>query len=68
MCVGIVLVFDITRRETFENLDLWIKEVKQYCAGGMDRITMILVGNKLDRKEERKVDSYISPVHDVGGF
>ena len=53
--VGILLVFDITRKESFEHLDLWLNEVKQYCAGGLERLTVTLVGNKLDKQEEREV-------------
>ena len=52
---GIVLVYDITRRDSFENLEMWIKEVKQYCTGGLERIRMILIGNKLDLEENRQV-------------
>ena len=48
-------MFDITRRESFEHVDLWIKEVRQYCTDGLDRIRMVLIGNKLDRVEEREV-------------
>ena len=48
-------MFDITRRETFEHLDMWLNEVKQYCAGGLDRLTVTLIGNKVDKQEDRKV-------------
>lgn len=57
-CLGIVLVYDITRKETFENLVNWIKEVEQYCTGGLERIRMILIGNKLDLQQQRKVCNY----------
>ena len=52
---GIVLVYDITRRESFEHLELWIKEVQQYCTGGLERIRMVLIGNKIDLKNKRQV-------------
>ena len=55
VCAGIILVFDITRRDSFEHLDLWLKEVKQYCAGGLDRLTVMLLGNKLDQTTDREV-------------
>ena len=59
LCItGIVLVYDITRKETFENLVNWIKEVEQYCTGGLERIRMILIGNKLDLQDQRKVSCY----------
>ena len=52
---GIVLVFDITKRESFEGLDNWISEVKQYCEHGIEKIKMVLIGNKVDRHHQRKV-------------
>ncbi|XP_077253193.1 ras-related protein RABC2a-like [Tasmannia lanceolata] len=51
---GIILVYDVTRRETFTNLsDVWAKEVELYSTN-QDCIK-ILVGNKVDRVSERVV-------------
>ncbi|KAF5182155.1 Ras-related protein rabc2a [Thalictrum thalictroides] len=51
---GIMLVYDVTRRETFTNLaDVWAKEVELYSTN-QDCIKM-LVGNKVDRDIEREV-------------
>ncbi|KAG8479880.1 hypothetical protein CXB51_029506 [Gossypium anomalum] len=51
---GIILVYDVTRRETFTNLsDLWAKEVELYSTN-QDCVKM-LVGNKVDRESERAV-------------
>ncbi|XP_058077328.1 ras-related protein RABC2a-like isoform X1 [Magnolia sinica] len=51
---GIILVYDVTRRETFTNLsDVWAKEVELYSTN-QDCIKM-LVGNKVDRESERVV-------------
>ncbi|CAA2995572.1 ras-related RABC2a-like [Olea europaea subsp. europaea] len=51
---GIVLVYDVTRRDTFTNLsDVWAKEVELYSTN-QDCIKM-LVGNKVDRESERVV-------------
>uniref|UniRef100_A0A6M2EU06 Uncharacterized protein n=1 Tax=Populus davidiana TaxID=266767 RepID=A0A6M2EU06_9ROSI len=45
---GIILVYDVTRRETFENLsDIWAKEVELYSTN--HDCIKILVGNKVDR-------------------
>ncbi|KAJ6720206.1 DRAB5-RELATED [Salix viminalis] len=50
---GIILVYDVTRRETFENLsDIWAKEVELYTN---QKCIKILVGNKVDRDSERVV-------------
>ncbi|OMO73701.1 Small GTPase superfamily [Corchorus olitorius] len=51
---GIVLVYDVTRRETFTNLsEIWAKEVDLYSTN-QDCVKM-LVGNKVDRDSERAV-------------
>ncbi|KAJ4978899.1 hypothetical protein NE237_009679 [Protea cynaroides] len=51
---GIILVYDVTRRETFTNLsDVWAKEVELYSTN-QDCIKM-LVGNKVDKESERVV-------------
>jgi len=51
---GIILVYDVTNRETFINLsDVWLKEVDIYSTN-QDCIKM-LVGNKVDRESERIV-------------
>ncbi|XP_058212762.1 ras-related protein RABC2a-like isoform X2 [Rhododendron vialii] len=51
---GIILVYDVTRRETFTNLsDVWAKEVDLYSTN-QDCVKM-LVGNKVDRESERVV-------------
>ncbi|KAJ4829009.1 Ras- protein RABC2a [Turnera subulata] len=51
---GIILVYDVTRRETFTNLsDVWAKEVELYSTN-QDCVKM-LVGNKVDRESDRDV-------------
>ncbi|CAN6476786.1 unnamed protein product [Victoria cruziana] len=51
---GVILVYDVTRRETFTNLtDVWAKEVELYSTN-QDCIK-ILVGNKVDMESERAV-------------
>ncbi|XAR65811.1 Small monomeric GTPase [Bertholletia excelsa] len=51
---GIILVYDITRRETFTSLsDVWSKSVDLYSTN-QDCVKM-LVGNKVDRESERAV-------------
>ena len=48
---GIVLVYDITNRESFEHLVNWLNEIKDES----DKVSMILFGNKCDLEEKRKV-------------
>nr|GMD32144.1 ras-related protein RABC2a-like [Ipomoea batatas] len=51
---GIILVYDVTRPETFANLTkIWAKEIERYCTN-QDCIK-ILVANKVDRDDERVV-------------
>ncbi|XP_010461429.1 PREDICTED: ras-related protein RABC1 isoform X1 [Camelina sativa] len=51
---GIIMVYDVTRRDTFTNLsDIWAKEIDLYSTN-QDCIKM-LVGNKVDKESERAV-------------
>ena len=43
---GIILMYDITQRETFERLNIWLNIIKQMT----NDIPIILVGNKLDEE------------------
>ncbi|XP_058771171.1 ras-related protein RABC2a-like [Vicia villosa] len=53
---GIILAYDVTRRETFTNLsEVWSKEVELYSTN-QDCVKM-LVGNKVDRESERAVST-----------
>ena len=54
-CVAFILVFDLTRRSTFQNIDHWIKIIKENTSPKF----LILIGNKCDLKEERNIDKEI---------
>ncbi len=44
------IVYDVSRRDTFENLDLWLQEIEVYTpAGGARNVVKVLVGNKIDK-------------------
>ena len=49
---GAFIVYDISRRTSFENIDKWIDELK---TNGSEDITIILVGNKSDLSDKREV-------------
>lgn len=49
---GVVVVFDITDRMTFDHLTFWLKEIEKHAS---PTITRLLVGNKQDLKESRSV-------------
>ena len=50
--IGALLVYDITRRETFEHINKWLNEVK---INGSKDICCILIGNKNDLEDQRQV-------------
>ncbi|XP_019088583.1 PREDICTED: ras-related protein RABB1a-like [Camelina sativa] len=52
--VGTLLVYDITRRETFNHLAIWLEEARQYASENM---TTMLIGNKCDLEGERAVST-----------
>ncbi|KAF7822258.1 ras-related protein RABA6b-like [Senna tora] len=51
--LGALLVYDITRRATYESVRKWLRELREY--GNQDMV-VILVGNKCDLKESRQVE------------
>jgi Ras-related protein Rab-18 len=47
--------FDVTRRDTFQNIKEWLKEVDLYTTS--DQIVKMLVGNKIDLESDRVVSA-----------
>ena len=43
------MVFDVTSRESFQNVGKWMEEV---AVNTSNNIVIVLVGNKIDREEE----------------
>jgi len=52
--IGALLVYDVTRRETFDGLSRWLEETKNYAN---DKTLIILIGNKTDLAEQREVST-----------
>ena len=52
---GILVVFDLTKKNSFEELDKWMEIIRDVIAE--NKIEKILVGNKTDLPEEEKVIS-----------
>ncbi|KAK7410893.1 hypothetical protein VNO78_02098 [Psophocarpus tetragonolobus] len=51
---GIVMIYDVTRRETFTNLsEIWANEIELYSTN--PECIKMLVGNKVDQEYERVV-------------
>ncbi|RAL39394.1 hypothetical protein DM860_002927 [Cuscuta australis] len=57
--VGALLVYDITRRVTFESLERWLKELRDHTD---PNIVVMLVGNKADLRHLRAVTTDDSKV------
>ena len=54
-CNAFILIFDLTRKNTFHNIDHWIKIIKENTSPKF----MILIGNKSDLINERNIDKEI---------
>lgn len=52
--IGAMIVFDITKKETFLNVEKWILEIKHHCNNSPQ---ILLVGNKSDLKHLREVSA-----------
>ncbi|MFS7983906.1 putative small GTP-binding protein [Helianthus anomalus] len=51
---GALLVYDITRRETFNHLASWLEDARQHANANM---TIMLIGNKCDLAHRRAVST-----------
>ncbi len=64
-CFGALLVFDITRRETFLNLPQWLDELYRYNGRGI--VPVIVLSNKSDLKDKQvtkaEVKEYIDKIN-----
>ena len=49
---GIILIYDVTSRKTFENVKNWVEQIEEEVS---DKVNIILVGNKIDDEKNRKV-------------
>ena len=49
---GILVVYDITKRESFKNLNYWLSQIEQYSN---NNILKLLIGNKCDLESKREV-------------
>ncbi len=60
---GVIIVYDITRKSSLENVKKWYKEVLKYTGRG---IIWVLIGNKIDLIDKRIVneDDVIKLLHE----
>lgn len=50
---GALLVYDVTRPETFEMLSEWVQELHEYAG----KVPVVTIGNKIDLTNRRKVST-----------
>ena len=51
---GILLLYDVTKKESFDNIKEWIKQIREEVS---EKTIVFLVGNKIDKTENRKVST-----------
>ena len=52
--VGALLVFDITERESFNNLDYWLQQLRD---NSNEQVQICIMANKCDLHEQRQVST-----------
>jgi len=52
--MGILLVYDVTDEQSFQNIRNWIRNIEQHASDNVDKI---LVGNKCDMISEKVVET-----------
>ena len=50
--IAAFLVYDVTKRDSFDNVSRWLYEVKNHSH---EKVEVVLVGNKVDMKEKREI-------------
>ena len=50
---GVLLIYDVCCRESFERIDFWLNELKE--KNKIDELYIILVGNKIDLEDKRVI-------------
>ncbi|KAK9458554.1 ras-domain-containing protein [Lipomyces oligophaga] len=50
---GIIIVYDVTDQESFNNVSQWLQEIDRYATEGVNKL---IVGNKSDLEDKRVVE------------
>jgi small GTP-binding protein len=59
---GIMVVYDVTNVETYENLKYWTQSIKTHMGSDIDKISVIVIGNKID-SNEREVNKQEAEIY-----
>ncbi|KAI8338873.1 GTP-binding protein ypt1 [Chlamydoabsidia padenii] len=51
---GIIVVYDVTDQDSFDNLEQWVGEIHRYGSGDVEKV---LIGNKSDLVDKKVVDT-----------
>ena len=51
---GILLMYDVTNKETFKHIKEWINNIRDNINNQIDKIAICVLGNKIDQPEEMK--------------
>ena len=54
---GLILLYDITNKTSFDNLEKWINAVTDTLGKNNKKYGLILLGNKVDLENKRKIQS-----------
>jgi len=54
---GIIVVYDITDQDTFNNVKQWLQEIDRYAS---ESVNKLLVGNKSDLESKRAVETSVA--------
>ena len=54
---GIIVVYDVTDNDTFNNVKQWLQEIDRYASEGVNKL---LVGNKSDLVQKKVVDYQVA--------
>eukprot|EP00158_Paraphelidium_tribonemae_P002552 Partr_v1_DN25460_c0_g1_i6_m53728 putative member RAS oncogene family len=54
---GIIVVYDVTDNDTFNNVKQWLQEIDRYASEGVNKL---LVGNKSDLVQKKAVEYQVA--------
>lgn len=52
--MGILLVYDVTDEQSFQNIRNWVRNIEQHAAQNVDKV---LIGNKCDMENDKVIDT-----------